>query len=391
MPALIQRLRDTFAQTQTQMTQILEGYEDPDTEISEADQANLTELKATAARVQERIAQLAEIDAAAGEVDTQMGRSATGRLAVPGATQPQLDSIGAQFCASEQFAAWKRNGRLGAMSEFATEFTLVKSVDGANKPLGGITQVRDAATPPTTTPILDSFAREETSTNGVWWLEWPGADPEAAVVAEGGRKPEAAYAPTVREGTCEKWAHTLPVTEEALEDVPRMQSILEGALTRGVRKKAEKQAAALIAAGVGYLTLEDEAETLVAAIRMGIATVVAADYVPTTVYLNPFDYAGLDLALMAATLTGAVRNVNPWGINYVQSAQFDAGTAYVADAQEAFLFIDRNNLNVAMTDSHGEEFADNIYRLRGEARGKSVIQRPGAVCQVSVAAGGGLA
>lgn len=365
-------------QLRTDMETILEKYADPEATLSEADEANLTDLKTQLGSLDSRIGELAEFDDANTRHEQLMSRRNLSKVT---GDSPQ-GSIGTLFAASREFDAYKRSGFVGDMPMFSTEFTLVESVNGSDAPYAGVSQVRDAANPAFRTPILDSFAREVTSTNNVWWLEW-GADPVAQVVAEGAVKPEAAYAPTIREGSLVKWAHHLPVTEEALQDIPRLRSILEGALVRGVRRAAEAAAAATLTGGTYE---EAEGANLIAAVRYAIAGVQDAGYTPSHIYVNPTDYAGLDLEVLAATLNGPSQNTRPWGLTYVSSPAITAGTAYVADAASAFLFLDRNVLQVKMTDSHAEEFVSNIYRLLAEARGKTVIQRAAAVVTATVTA-----
>lgn len=376
--SLFETLSDRRNSVRGDIDAILSKYDSDTAVLSEADQANLTDLKTDLEQLDARLGELAAFDEADARHD-QM-RSRRSLAAVTGPTAE--GSLGERFAASQQFSAFARSGFVGDMAAFTSEFALVKSVDGNSKPFAGVSQIRDAAQPSFNTPILDSFSREATSTNNVWWLEYPEDDPVAAEVAEGAPKPEAAYAPVIREGNVVKWAHTLPVTEEALADIPRLRSILEGALVRGVRAKAEQTAAATLTGGTYTAASGD---TLVAAVRYGIATVQDNGYMPSHIYVNPMDYAGLDLEVLAATLSGPTQNTRPWGLTYVASSAVAAGTAYVADAASAFLFIDRGVLQVAMTDSHAEEFTSNIYRLRAEARGKTVIQRASAVCEVSAA------
>jgi hypothetical protein len=53
----------------------------------------------------------------------------------------------------------------------------------------------------------------------------------------------------------------------------------------------------------------------------------------------------------------------------------------VADSKSAFLYLDRGQMGVTITDSHASEFVSGIYRLKAEARGLVVVQRAGAVAK----------
>jgi hypothetical protein len=287
----------------------------------------------------------------------------------------------AEFVGSSELATYRASGFNGASKTFSTELSLIKSVDTDGLALSGAQQVRDAATASVLTPILNSLAREQVSTNSTFYVEFPELAPEAGAVAEGAAASESTYDYIVREAQLSKWAHTMPVTEEALADNARLQSILSGALLDGVRRKAETAAgAAIVAAASGFIDAK-HATGLVQAIRVGVAKVQTAGWIPTTCYLNPDDYAAIDIELMAATLSGAQRGTAPWQLSYVPTPAVSAGTAYVADSKSAFLYLDRGQMGVTITDSHASEFVSGIYRLKAEARGLVVVQRAGAVAK----------
>ena len=389
MPTLLENLRGQFETNKAQMSAILDRYADDGAELSEADTANMTELKAAQDRLKDRISELADIDATAAEVDQVMGRRSaalSGPTPVPGAVAP-VTGLGRRLIESSELARWKAQGMDGSSSEVSAEFALITSKDANGKPLAGTAQVRDAVLPGLVTPILDSFAVEATDRNEVWWVEYPAASPEAGAVAEGSAMGEATYAPVVKTGSAEAWKHSIPLTEEALEDDARLASIVEGALMRGVRKKAEKAAGTVLTGTSGYLTVGSQT-SLVEGARRGIAKLQDSpeQYVPSHVYLNPNDYADIDLALLERTLNGAIRNTAPWGLIYVPTSYVSAGTLFVADAAAAFLFIDRRQVRLSMTDSHAAEFVSDIYRVKATARGKTVCQRPDAVVKVTKAA-----
>lgn len=389
MSTLLQKLQGQFETNKAQMAAILDRYADDGAELSDADTDNLSELKAGNERLKARIEELAAIDATAAEVDQVMGRRSaalSGVTPVPGVARPAT-GLGRKLLESSELARWKAQGMDGSSSEVVAEFALITSKDANGEPIGGTAQVRDAALPSLVTPILDSFSSEATDKNDVWWLEYPAASPEAGVVAEGTAMGEATYAPVVRTGTADAWKHSIPLTEEAIEDEARLQSIVEGALMRGVRKKAEKSAGTVLTGTSGYLTVGSQ-DSLIEGARRAIAKLQESpeQYQPSHVYINPADYADVDIALLERTLNGAVGNTTPWGLIYVPTSYVSAGTLFVADAAAAFLFIDRRQVRLAMTDSHAAEFVSDIYRVKATARGKTVCQRPDAVVKVTKAA-----
>ena len=130
--SLSKRRDDVRAQVQT----ILDSYGDDAAELSEADVANLAELKETMSGLDVRLADLAAIDQANADHDALY---TTRRVSAVSERIPQ-GSLGSRFVASSEFDAYRRTGFSGAAPTFTTEFTLVDSI-ATTDPLAGTTQV----------------------------------------------------------------------------------------------------------------------------------------------------------------------------------------------------------------------------------------------------------
>lgn len=229
----------------------------------------------------------------------------------------------------------------------------------------------------TTAPLLEIVGRVQVSSGVVDWVEISG-DPTAAVVPEGTAKPEAAFTITPRSATLDTIAHWVQITRQALEDASYIRSLIESKLRRGLLNKAEADmAAALVAATLPTATGAD----LLASIRVGIGTVQAAGFNPNAVALNPADFAALDVAVMSATVAGPVLQQTFWGLRAVAAAAVPAGTAYVGDFQAGATLFDRGVTNVFLSDSHASLFISNILVILAEARLKSAVTEPNALCE----------
>ena len=219
------------------------------------------------------------------------------------------------------------------------------------------------------------------SSGVVDWVE-VGADPVAAVVAEGAAKPEATFTMTPRTAALETIAHWVQITRQALEDAPYIRSLIEGKLRRGLLAKAEADmAAALVAATLPTATGADMSKS----IRVGIGKVEAAGYNPNAVVLNPADYATLDIAAAEAGNTGPDRRSTFWGLTAVPASSVTAGTAIVGDFASGATLFDRGVTNVFLSDSHASLFISNILVILAEARLKSAVTEPLAICECTVA------
>lgn len=243
--------------------------------------------------------------------------------------------------------------------------------------------VTGPAGPAFSTRLLDLLNREQVSTGAATFLRWPESS-DAAEVAEGAAKPEADLEPEEVAIALKTYAHWKGITRQALEDVPRIESIVQGRLLRGVVRKLQAAAAATIAAETAIE--EVTAPDLLSGLRIAIATLEELGYEPNAIGLNPKDAATLDLAAMQNTVAGAVRLGGAWGLPYAPSAAFVQGALYVADFTQAVTWYDRGNTQVYTTDSHADFFIKNTLVVLAEARAAFAVTEPPAIVKVTVAA-----
>jgi HK97 family phage major capsid protein len=200
------------------------------------------------------------------------------------------------------------------------------------------------------------------------------------VVPEGTLKPEATLTFTPHNAALDTIAHWKAITRQALEDKARIQSIVEGALRRGLLQKIEKDLAAAI--GTGVTATADGAGNFLNGIRNGIAVVEGKGYSPSVVLLNPSDYAALDIATISALGGAGERRGGFWGLRAIPVASLTAGTAIVGDPQAVTLF-QRGTAQVLVADQHADLFLRNALVVLAETRVKSAVTEPAGLVKVT--------
>jgi HK97 family phage major capsid protein len=293
--------------------------------------------------------------------------------------QPQLEtrSVGQQFVDSPAFAAYTGHGqspRFEAADYMG--FEARAAITTANLAIPHF--VLPPVVPTTTAPLLEVCGRVTVSSGVVDWVEM-GGDPTAAVVAEGSAKPEATITATPKTSSLDTIAHWVQITRQALDDASYIRSVIEGKLRRGLLNKAEADMAAAIDASTGVQTAAGT--DLLAAIRVGIGKVESAGYQPNAVALNPADFAELDIAVMGSTVSGPIQQQSFWGMRAVAAGAIPAGKAYVGDFQSGATLFDRGVTSVFVSDSHASLFISNILVILAEARLKSAVTEPLALCE----------
>jgi len=355
-------------------------------ELTDGEKSTLAEARAEAIKLDERISDVSawesqRLDQARREAELDGKYRDLREEAATGQPEKKHTSLGAEFLASSQFTEYQER-RAGASGVFVSQFNIISSVDGTAKPLAGTTSVADAPMPYRSTPLLDAAMPIQVSTNEYEWIEYPLTAPTAGDVLEGAPKPEASIVPVVRRGTLGKAAHHIGVTEEALQDVTGLRSRIDTELLDGVRQKAEAKAnAALIAATLPTASHD----TLMKAIRVGVAKVQMSGFTPTSVVLNPLDYGEIDLELLTLTTRGAQANNPLWGLTIIPAGVVTEGTAYVGDMYRGLRKIFRTEAYIRSTDSHADEFVDNVYRILAEQRLSVHVVRPEAIVECTAA------
>lgn len=391
MLTYLRRLTDERVNLSETMTRTADQAASEERDLTEAESTALAGLQSRCAEIDRQLeqynAQAESMRAFAALQDKLVAMRPTPERAPVGAPESRLPAQletsawgmwGQRFVESEEFRSYPGRGQGRAVE-----------VTGFLETRAPITTTTLASTIPhylyapvvyeTKAPLLEVCNRVVVSSGTVDWVEL-GGDPQAAVVAEGAAKPEATLTATPKSAALDTLAHWVQITRQALADASYIRSIVEGKLRRGLLNKAEADMAAAIDAATTQTATD--ATNLSNAIRIGIGKVEASGYTPNAIVLNPADHAALDVAV-ASTYgsTGPDRRNTYWGLTPVSAAAIPAGKAYVGDFQSGATLFDRGVTDVFTTDSHSDFFVKNILVILAEARLKSAVTDPLALCE----------
>ena len=293
----------------------------------------------------------------------------------------KMESTGQAFVGSEEFRSYDFHGKVGMeVTEEGAWFETRAPLMTTDLPKMIGTGTFAIAEPTEATPLFGLIGSEQVSSGSFEYVSYTLTN-NAAVVPEGTVKPESELVENIVPGTLETVAHWTQVTRQTLEDSSRVRSIIDGKLRDGVNKKVHDQiVAALLAANLPTVA----GDTLLASIRLGVATVQVAGFAPNAVLLNPMDWAELDLSVMDGTVNGPVRQQSFWGMTPVPSAEQAAGTATVGNFKAGATLFYRSGVGVFATDSHADTFTSNIFTILAERRAKPAVTQPDALCECTV-------
>jgi HK97 family phage major capsid protein len=228
----------------------------------------------------------------------------------------------------------------------------------------------------------------------------------AATVAEAtgsgdgtGVVPESAAAFEVRQAAVKTIGTWSPVTKQAVADVPQMRGIIDTELRENLDAKLEDQILNGLGTGSELTGIYNTSNTQTQAWSTNILTTTrkaktlvgtVAFRVPTAYVLNPADWETIDLLQdnEARYFYGGPAQVGVprlWGLPVVEAAANVAGYALVGDFNKAILW-DREQANVAISDSHNDFFTRLMLAIRADLRCAFAAVQPTAFVEIDVAA-----
>jgi HK97 family phage major capsid protein len=286
-------------------------------------------------------------------------------------------SVGEKFVGSEAFKTYNGRGTMAPV-EFDDFLGLEQraAIDTATLNIPPILW-DGLAGPRFVTPLLQVIGREVVSSGSIEYMTWSEAT-GAAVVAEGAVKPEATLTPTTTPLSLDTYAYWKAITRQALEDYPRVRSIVENKLRQGLARTLEGAAATELA------TVTNTATGVgIAGIREAIGEVQGNGFTPNAIALSPSDFAALDIDAWSASSSGSVSGPGTyWGLRPVSVPQLPPGVMYVGDFAEGITWFDRGTASVYMTDSHADYFVRNLLVILAEQRSAFALTEPGAMYRV---------
>lgn len=247
--------------------------------------------------------------------------------------------------------------------------------------------------------VADLMMQGNTSSTVIEYYEQTTLTNSAAEVAEAAEKPESAIAFTLRSDTVRKIATWIPVTDEALRDVPRMQSLIEGMLMFMVKRREELQLLRGngIAPNLHGVQVRTGVQTYAKAgldstpdaIYKGMNLVRNTGFAePTAVVFHPNDW--MDVRLLRTAdgiyIWGNPSDAGPeriWGKEIRQTTEQIENTALVGAFRPWAEVVRRDGLTITASSEHAAYFIENKVAVLAEERLALEVTRPSAFCTVT--------
>lgn len=321
-------------------------------------------------------------------------------------------SFGQQFVEADGYKRVKEKGFAGSwktgLIDLETKATLLEGdnplLEGGTPGTGGWLVPLDQR--PGVQPILfqrltvaDLFASGQTSSNAINYVQETLADNNAAVVPEGGSKPESALEFDNVQEAVKKIATFLPVSDEMLEDAQAIRAYIDARLSLFVRIKEEEE---LLhgAGGSNFRGLEPRIPVANRFVQSDATQPNAADHIyaaitvarqsylePDGIVIHPDDWADLRLlkdstynyiAGSPFSTGGGEPGETLWNKRVVVTEACIPGQAVVGAFATGAQVFRRGGLSVEASNSHSDYFVKNLTAIRAEQREALAVYRPEA-------------
>jgi HK97 family phage major capsid protein len=315
----------------------------------------------------------------------------------PASEQPTAQTFGRMFVESKEFRDWRqvKNAPMVGVEIPMSLKTLVTTSAGLAPDSPRTADVVPLATRPI--QLLDLIPIDPVSVATVKWMEKTTFTISAAEIAEAATYPESVYVWTERTAPVQKIADSIPVTDEQIDDVDQMASLLDADLRFGMRQKLDSQ----VINGTGtppqirgilnYAGIQTQARSTdphFDAIFKAITKVRAVGRAePDVVAIHSTDFQTIRLTRTADGLyimgnpdsPGSMRLFGlPVAINEVLSQ----GTALVGDFSRYARLKERKGIEVQVGYT-GTQFTEGKKTLRADVRVAMVVRRAAAFCTVT--------
>lgn len=235
-----------------------------------------------------------------------------------------------------------------------------------------------------TTSNLIEYAKMVTRTNN------------ADMVTEGGMKPESNYVWDRDDAPVRTIAHWVPVSRQAMDDIPQLQTEIDGELRYGLDLKEEQELLRGSGAGQHLHGLIPQATAYSAAfvvageqhidiLRLALLQASLAEYPADGIVLHPTDWARIELLkdgenryLWAAPRNGMGQPAL-WGLPVIDTQAMNVDEFLVGAFRTAATIYDRMDTEVLISSEDRDNFVKNMLTVRAEKRLALAVKRPAAL------------
>ncbi|SHF05085.1 phage major capsid protein, HK97 family [Kaistia soli DSM 19436] len=234
-----------------------------------------------------------------------------------------------------------------------------------------------------------------TISNSIEYARMVARTNNAAVVAENTLKAESGYTWEPRDAPVRTIAHWVPVSRNAMDDIPQLQGEIDGELRYGLDLVEENEILKGDGTGQHLLGLVPEAtayspafapadETDIDTLRLALLQASLAEYPADGMVLHPTRWAKIELtkdAQLRYVFANVIQMAGPqlWGRPVIATQAMDEDEFLTGAFRVAAKIYDRMDTEVLISSEDRDNFVKNMLTVRGEKRLALAVKRPAAL------------
>lgn len=379
------------------LSEAVSTYEGQVKESGEAVKAVRDEVKALA---EEHAELVKEVPSLAKDIDSLGQR--IGDLTLGGLGEPAAKSWGQSFVEADSFKSFVEGGQ-----------SRKASLEVKNTILGESTgEPSDVLVPQDRLPgivpgafrslnVLDFVNTGTTNSNQIEYTRELAFTNSATETAEGAAKPETTLTFELVNDPVRTIAHWIKASKQILDDAPMLSSYIDTRLRYGVQTRLQSQVingngtapniSGIADTGRHTAFTPTASEIALDSINRAKYAVIAADYSPNFVFMNPADFGAMERVketgssnAYAAGGGAALSYINGgmtplvWGLPVVVTNDVVAGKFFLGDSSAFQLFM-RDNVMVEMFEQDDDNVQKNLLTIRAEVRAAMAVFTPAAI------------
>ena len=247
--------------------------------------------------------------------------------------------------------------------------------------------------------ILDFVPMGATNSNQIQYTRENAWTNNSAETAEAALKPESDLTFELVDDPVRTIAHFLRVSKQVLDDAPALQSYIDRRLRHGIQRRLQDQIlsgdgtspniSGLSDTGRHTAFTAEDGDTQFDSLNRAKYAVIAADYDPNFIFLNPADWGAMErikasddhyIAGQGNALSYINNGLTPtiWGLPVVANNSVPEGQFFLGDANAMQLFM-RQGATVEMFEQDEDNVTHNLVTVRAELRGALAVFTPAAI------------
>jgi HK97 family phage major capsid protein len=246
--------------------------------------------------------------------------------------------------------------------------------------------------------VVDLIPQGPTDQNAIPYMEETTLTNAAVEVLEGGAYPDSALGYTEKSSTVRKIATYLPVTDEALEDVPMMASLIDNRLSLFLRMREETQViggdgnAPNLRGILNVVNVQVQAkgaDPTPDTIYKAITKVQVSSFLPADGFVtHPTDWQDIRLlrTVDGIYIWGSPADPGPdriWGLPVIKTTSITVNTGLVGAFGAASQIFRKKMITIQISNSHDDYFIKGKLAVRADERIALVVYRPAAFCMTT--------